>query len=64
MTANAPYINSATEVAMCLFLPIWPLADWNLAAQMIHSGEFKCKEEARQMIYDSFDIKVYEKEGR
>ena len=59
---NAEYLNELTARATKKEVHVGPTegtAIGNLAAQMIHSGEFKSKEEARQMIYDSFDIKVY-----
>ncbi len=59
---NAGYLNQLTAEATGKEVHVGPTegtALGNIAAQMIRSGEFSDKTEARNTIYRSFDIKTY-----
>lgn len=59
---NADYLNQLTAQATGKDVYAGPsegTAIGNIAAQMIHNGEVKSKEDARKKIRGSFDIKVY-----
>ncbi|MGO5051679.1 rhamnulokinase [Lachnospiraceae bacterium LCP25S3_G4] len=59
---NAGYLNELTAKATGKEVHVGPTegtAIGNLVAQMLQNKEFCCKEEAREMIRQSFDIKVY-----
>lgn len=60
--SNATYLNrlTAEKTKKTVYSgPSEATAIGNLVAQMIHSGECSSLENARKMIYDSFDIKEY-----
>ena len=60
--ANAGYLNELTAKATGKELHCGPTeatAIGNLTAQMIRAGEFSGVVEARNVIHDSFDIKIY-----
>lgn len=64
---NARYLNELTARATGKEVHVGPTegtALGNLAAQMIHGGEFEDKTEARKMIRKSFDIQVYKEKRR
>lgn len=59
---NATYLNRLIAETTGKEIHVGPTegtAIGNLVAQMIQKGEFTCKEEAREMIHQSFDVKVY-----
>ena len=59
---KAGYLNKLTAEATGKEVHAGPTegtALGNITAQMIRSGEFTDKTEARNVIYPSFDIKVY-----
>lgn len=59
---NAGYLNELTAKSTGKELHVGPTegtAIGNIVCQMIHNKEFATKEEARDMIHQSFDIKVY-----
>ena len=59
--ANASYLNELTAMATCrpvLAGPTEATAIGNLSAQMIAEGELKNLIDARNCIYESFDIKI------
>lgn len=59
---NAGYLNELTAKATGKELHVGPTegtAIGNIVCQMIHNAEFASKEEAREMIHQSFDIKIY-----
>ena len=60
--ANAQYLNELTAQATKKEIHAGPTeatAIGNLTAQMLKAGEFSKVEEARDVIHESFDIKVY-----
>lgn len=60
--ANAGYLNELTAKTTGKEVHAGPTeatAIGNLTAQMLANEEFACKEEAREIIHQSFDIKVY-----
>ena len=61
--SNAEYLNRLTAKATgrkVLAGPVEATAIGNIAAQMIAEGELKDLQEARNCIYQSFPIMVYE----
>lgn len=61
--ANAEYLNELTAQATKKEIHAGPTeatAIGNLTAQMLKAGEFSKVEEARDVIHESFDIKVYQ----
>ena len=61
--ANAEYPNELTAQATKKEIHAGPTeatAIGNLTAQMLKAGEFSKVEEARDVIHESFDIKVYQ----
>ena len=61
--ANAEYLNHLTALATgkCVYAgPTEATAIGNLSAQIIAKGELIGLQEARNCIYDSFEIKRYE----
>lgn len=59
---NADYLNQLTAQITGKEVHVGPTegtAIGNVIAQMIHNGEFSGKEEARNAIHQSFDVKVY-----
>lgn len=60
--ANAEYLNELTALATCKTVyagPIEATAIGNLSAQMIADGELDDLAHARNCVFESFDIKVY-----
>ena len=60
--ANAGYLNELTAKATGKELHCGPTeatAIGNITAQMLKAGDFASVEEARTVIHDSFDIKIY-----
>ena len=60
--ANAGYLNELTAKATGKELHCGPTeatAIGNITAQMLRSGVFRSVEEARNVIHDSFDIRIY-----
>ena len=65
--ANADYLNRLTANATGRTVyagPTEATAIGNLAVQMMKGGEYESLEDARENIAKSFEIKVYEPEGR
>lgn len=61
--SNADYLNQLTTIATAKTVyagPTEATAIGNLSAQMIAEGELENLADARNCIYESFDIKVYE----
>ncbi len=61
--ANAGYLNELTAKATGKEVHAGPTeatAIGNLIAQMLKNGEFASKEEAREAVHRSFDIKIYQ----
>ncbi len=64
--ANAGYLNELTAKATGKELHCGPTeatAIGNLTAQMIKAGEFRSVEEARNVIHESFDIRIYNRKS-
>ena len=60
--ANAGYLNELTARATGKELHCGPTeatAIGNITAQMLKAGDFSCVEQARNVIHESFDIRIY-----
>ncbi len=63
--ANADYLNQLTANATGKTVyagPTEATALGNISAQLLKAGEFKSLEETREAIFDSFEIKTYQKQ--